>query len=1222
VVHPNRSPRRSKRCLGAVVALAFAALVLALVPADGQEFLKKSFVTPGDPKPIYLSANAIATWEDGSQQVFLLRQNVYIEQGLIKLNMPESVVWVDRDRRKSTGIYYVAVYGEGNVTVKEQAQLYHAGRVLLDLATRGELKIVSRGQPVLQRPMPDDPVFARAQAERRIAQSGTQESATPKVSASNPPPSGPSAVPPPLTGGPPAGNTSGGLTANSAAPRVEPPPLASSGVRQVGWQDASPALGPTPAGGPTPAAVPPPVSPPPATNTDKNGGNAPLPAPPPLNSLPGGGAKQSSGATPALPLPVGPKPVEAQPVQLPKSTGSTTSPGTVPSEPPLPVSPKAVEAQPVQLPKSTGSTTAPGTVPLEAPLSGPPPPPERKPGGPSAELKLPLPRIPPQLNVRPRSGESFQPRSFPELAVNGEVPWVVTGGVILTITNSTDTVEVIDIEADRMVFWTKDASPDIINNMQSKEGETKRSNSLEFYLSGNVQILNQFKQETRVLRADEVYYDVSRNVAVALQSNLEVQQPKLPYPLNIHSDQLLQLNPKLFETGRTEISASALPSDPGLKIVVYSGTLEDVDTPRRNIFGFPIKDAKTGKVIKETQRIFRGRNMLVYFEKVPIFYWPYVQGDPEDPLGPLDDVGFNWNRIFGFQVFTTWNVYDLFGVTPIPGTRWQFDVDYMTARGPALGTEFRYAGKELIPGLPGKYEGNLRAYGIDDHGLDILGGNHGQITFITPSVSLPINHPRYRGWFNDHVNIQDLPYGFSAQGQLVAESDHYFLEQYFPFTFNQDINQVPFAYVKQQQGQWAWYAVGQVNDRNWMTQTNQLPELQGYLMGKKFLNDWVTYTTRADVGYFQLQTSHQPPPAYMPTDVNTNTGRFDLWQEASVPFTLGAFKLAPYAVFDAAYYTQDLAGTSLGRAYGGGGVRGSLPLSRLYPDVQSDLFNVNGIYHKIVLSANYYNVASNVSMLQLPQLDRLNDDASDMALRNIFPRQFQFNPGNAQALDTFFIFNPQSYALRRLLDNRIDTLNTIEVLQADIRQRWQTLRGFPGNQHVIDWMTLDISGSLFPHSNRDNFGELWGILQYDWAWNIGDSTSLVSNGWLDPIGNAARVFTFGANTSRPDRTNLFLGYRQLDPLNSKAVIANVQFPFSAKYALTASTLYDFGVHNQINSLTLTRIGTDVQVSIGFSYNSIVNTFGFNFMIMPNLLAGNLNSTTMSPTGASGMGTRK
>ena len=69
-----------------------------------------------------------------------------------------------------------------------------------------------------------------------------------------------------------------------------------------------------------------------------------------------------------------------------------------------------------------------------------------------------------------------------------------------------------------------------------------------------------------------------------------------------------------------------------------------------------------------------------------------------------------------------------------------------------------------------------------------------------------------------------------------------------------------------------------------------------------------------------------------------------------------------------------------------------MPFSRLYADIQSDLFNVNGIFHKIVLSSNYFYAQTNVHYNQLPQLDQLNDDGSDQALDDIFPRQSVLNP--------------------------------------------------------------------------------------------------------------------------------------------------------------------------------------------------------------------------------------
>jgi hypothetical protein len=346
------------------------------------------------------------------------------------------------------------------------------------------------------------------------------------------------------------------------------------------------------------------------------------------------------------------------------------------------------------------------------------------------------------------------------------------------------------------------------------------------------------------------------------------------------------------------------------------------------------------------------------------------------------------------------------------------------------------------------------------------------------------------------------------------------------------------------------------------------------------------------------------PPVSL-TDQNDATARLFAQQELAAPFYLGPVKTEPYANLLLAEYTNDLAGDEVGRVYGGGGVRGSVPFTRLYPDVESDLFNLNGINHKLVLSANYYIAGTNEPYTKFPQLDRLNDPIADQALREIRPQEPAINPANGLALATSPLYDPQLYAIRRLVDDRIDTVNDIQVLQLDLRQRWQTKRGVPDNQHILDWMTLDLSGSYFPASNRDNFGHPFAFLEYDWVWNIGDRTALVSDGWTDPFPGGPKVFTVGAFFNRPDRTSFYLGYRQLDPLQSRAVTAAITYILSAKYAVTGSTTYDFGTSTALsNSLMFTRMGSDLQISLGFTYNAITSNFGVLFEIVPNLLPPN------------------
>jgi lipopolysaccharide export system protein LptA len=822
---------------------------------------------------------------------------------------------------------------------------------------------------------------------------------------------------------------------------------------------------------------------------------------------------------------------------------------------------------------------------------------------------------PKQLSIRPRSGTDFDLKFVPR--PNGETAVVINNGAIVTVTDPVTRKVLLDIEADRLCMWTRENSKEIFGKSRAPQGETAKP--IEFYLSGHVEIRNQAKVETETIRADEVYYDVNRNVAIALRADLEVRKPDLPYPIHFKAEELQQLNVKLFLAKQAEVYSTVLPSDPGLRIIVREAKIEEYDYVKKSLFGTPVIDSKTGQPLVEKRHTFTGEDNLVRFEGVPIFYAPYLQTDVERPLGPLDSASFSYNKIFGFQISTTWDLYELLGIQRPEGNRWKLFADGMTARGPALGTEFDTAGKDLF-GITNRYEGMLKLYGIYDQGPDILGGNRGREVLLTPfpvPIFEQIEHPLFRGRIFGNLNVQDLPNGFTVQGQVAGLSDRNFLEQYFVNEFQNGPNQETFAYVKQQNNIWAWSILADANFQRWMTATDWGPRADGYVLGLKIF-DLFTYNVHGSAGYAQLRPNTTDPPAYQITEQRDNTGRFDLWQDISLPFTLGAFKIVPYANVDLTEYTQDLTGEQRGRFYGGGGVRASIPFSRLYPEVQSDLFNVNGIFHKIVLSGNYYVAHSDTPFTQLPQLDQLNDNTSDQALRDIRPWQPLINPTNALFLTTSPVFNPQVYALRRLIFSNVDTLDSIQVFQMDLRQRWQTKRGFPGNEHVIDWMTLDVRASIYPDAQRDNFGAShWGDIEYDWVWNIGDRTALVSNGWFEPIDHGPRVFNIGAYIGRPDRTTFYLGYRQIDPLQSRAVITSLTYAFSAKYAITFSSNFDFGNDIQTNSLMISRIGTDVTVSLGLSYNSIVRTFGVQFEVVPNLLPINSRNPAASAFGPTG-----
>ncbi|MCS7167328.1 MAG: hypothetical protein NZ914_06820, partial [Gemmatales bacterium] len=209
-------------------------------------------------------------------------------------------------------------------------------------------------------------------------------------------------------------------------------------------------------------------------------------------------------------------------------------------------------------------------------------------------------------------------------------------------------------------------------------------------------------------------------------------------------------------------------------------------------------------------------------------------------------------------------------------------------------------------------------------------------------------------------------------------------------------------------------------------------------------------------------------------------------------------------------------------------------------------------------------------------------------------------------------FDPQLYALRRGFEYSPETLDDIQFLRFGLDQRWQTKRGFPGQQHIVDWMTLNLRATYFPDPNRDNFGHNFAFLEYDYIWHLGDRTTLVSNAWVEPYARGARLFSLGMFLDRGEHMSFYLGYRMLDPIGSDAVIASASYQLNPKWAVTLATTYDFGIAQNLGqSFIITRTGTDLRVSLGLTYNPLTNNFGVAFTILPTLAPSRLQPLPLS-----------
>ena len=189
----------------------------------------------------------------------------------------------------------------------------------------------------------------------------------------------------------------------------------------------------------------------------------------------------------------------------------------------------------------------------------------------------------------------------------------------------------------------------------------------------------------------------------------------------------------------------------------------------------------------------------------------------------------------------------------------------------------------------------------------------------------------------------------------------------------------------------------------------------------------------------------------------------------------------------------------------------------------------------------------------------------------------------------------------------------MEYLRFGVRNRWQTKRGIEEAERIVDWMSLDIFATYFPDEERDNYGNPFGLIDYNFAWQIGERTSFHANGFVDPFTGGARSFNAGLLIERSERVRFYLGYFRLDPVGTNALVWSSSYVINPKYAVTWSTSFDFGPSQNLGqSFMITRTGSDLQVSLGIGFDPLRNNFNATFEIYPTMLGPTRHMRAVAP----------
>jgi hypothetical protein len=773
-----------------------------------------------------------------------------------------------------------------------------------------------------------------------------------------------------------------------------------------------------------------------------------------------------------------------------------------------------------------------------------------------------------------------------------------------------DNLGSVTVETDRAVIWTPLAVTNV--NPANPLGD----GPWELYLEGNIV----FRQGDRVIYADRMYYNVTQEYGVVLQAEMLTPVPEYQGLIRLKADVLQQVNRQRFEATGAAITSSRI-GVPRYWFQTANLSVDDVQTPLVDPFtNQPLINPQTGEVVAEHQLLATSRNNFIYLAGVPVFYWPLIATDLNKPTYYLDRIKVKSDGVFGQQIYLDFDLYQILGIeNPPPNTAWSLSTDYLSDRGPALGTNFKYEG-DLLFGVPGPYRGFIDAWGIHDEGLDNLGRERRDLEFPDPLRGRVLGQHR-----------QYLPGGFQLSGEVGYISDYNFLEQYYELEWDTFKDQTTGLELKRLVENSSWSFSGDVRLNDFFTQTEG-GRFDHFLLGQSLLFDRLTWHEHTHVGYARLREAAPPLnpeelAAYSPlaweNDVEGVVAATR--HELDLPLEFGPTKIVPYLLGEAAYWGQDVNGDDVTRLYGQAGVKASLPMWRADPTISNELLNLNGLAHKVVFEAEAFWAEADQNLDRFALYDPLDDDSQEAFRRRMAVNTF------GQPVGTFvpLRFDERYFALRSNLQGDVASPGTeiaddLMEVRLGLKQRWQTKRGLPGRERIIDWIVLDLDAALFPDPDRDNFGEVIGLIDYDFRWHLGDRLTLLSDGFYDVFADGLAQTTFGALITRPEYGNVYFGVRSTEgPISSTLLTGSLSYRMSEKWIATAGATYDLGPTGNIGqNVFLTRIGESFLVKLGFNFDASRDNLGVSFLVeprfLPNSRLGRVGGVQIPPAGALGL----
>jgi LPS-assembly protein len=461
------------------------------------------------------------------------------------------------------------------------------------------------------------------------------------------------------------------------------------------------------------------------------------------------------------------------------------------------------------------------------------------------------------------------------------------------------------------------------------------------------------------------------------------------------------------------------------------------------------------------------RQATMYIGKTPFFYYPYYRRS-------LKKHPNNWEFVPGYRsIFGPYllSAYNWYGNGLLDGT---IHADERERRGQAVGPDFA-----LHLGQGG--EAAFRYYYA--HDLDPQADG-----IVAPHLGE--NRQRGQFYYEDYAFTN-----VSAKVVANYQSDPLVIRDFYLNEYNKNVEPASFGEVTDLKHNWVWDAMFQPRLVNFFETVERLPDLKLTGLRQEVGVTPIYYESETSVGYFKRAfsetnvpvpfTNYSLFPSGLGYDVtegvtggypNYSAARADTFHQFTLPETFfGWLNVAPRVGGRATYYS-DVEGTQIhtnqqGRGIFNTGVDISFKASRVFPDAESDFWDVHGLRHIIEPEFDYAYIPTASS--HVPLFDY---QSPSLTLQPIdFPDY-----------------------------NSIDSIQSENVLRLMLRNKLQTKR-HDGIEDLVNW-ALYADWNLNPGTNHA-FTDLYSDLDFrPRSWITFNSTTvydLPNRRWQEAI---ERVF--------------------------------------------------------------------------------------------------------------------